>query len=83
MRAVTPNSKHEAYLDALQISLAAHQHLSSIELLAITSQFVGILIAHQDQRKYSADQVMEIVGRNIEAGNQAVLEGLFDTRGRA
>lgn len=50
-------------------------------ILAITSQFVGQLIALQDQRKITPDMAMQIVSENIEIGNRAALMTLTDPEG--
>ena len=50
-------------------------------ILAITSQFLGQLIALQDQRRITPDMAMQIVSENIEIGNRAVLMTLTDPEG--
>lgn len=52
-------------------------------LLAIASYAVGQLVALQDQRKLTPAMAMEIVARNIEAGNADAIGGLDNTRGNA
>lgn len=58
--------------------------LSGSEVLALCAYMTGAAIAMQDQRSMTRDLAMEIVTRNIEAGNAAVIEGLLSaTGGRA
>lgn len=85
-RSKQPDARHTAYLDQLKAALGdSGKDLPAEELLAVTSQFVGMLIAQQDQRRFTPDMVMAIVGRNIEIGNASAIEasGLGDPRGQA
>jgi hypothetical protein len=84
MAVINPSPAHIAYMDDLKAALAKHQHLSPQEMLAIASQFVGNLTAMQDQRRYSAGQIMEMVGKNIEIGNAEAIQSLLgNPEGRA
>lgn len=81
-----PDARHTAYLDELKAALGnSGKDIPAEELLAVTSQFVGMLVAQQDQRRFSPAMVMEIVGRNIEIGNATAIEasGLNAPRGAA
>ncbi len=49
-------------------------------ILAVAAYFVGELVAMQDQRKYTPEQVLGIVGKNIEAGNAAHVDALMNAR---
>lgn len=56
------------------------------EALAIVSNIVGMLIAMQDQRRYTIDQIMQIVTMNIHDGNTHFINtalGGVDADGRA
>lgn len=57
--------------------------LPAEELLAIAANFLGKLLAVQDQRKFSPHAAMEIVAQNIEAGNAQMIENLQNTQGKA
>lgn len=58
--------------------------LSGEEMLALACHLVGVLIAHQDSRKYSQADIMEMVRQNMEAGNlQAISELLKPAAGHA
>jgi hypothetical protein len=63
-------NKHAGKLDALQ-------------MLAVASNMLGKLVAMQDQRTVTPDMAMEVVAKNIEYGNQQVLQQLDATNGRA
>lgn len=83
MKTRAPKPEHVAFMDDLKATLGRHTHLSGVEMLAVASQFVGNLIAAQDQRRYKPDQVMEMVARNIETGNQEAVSALMRTEGKA
>lgn len=53
--------------------------LPSEHMLAVASHMVGQMIAMQDQRRFTAAAIMELVSRNIEAGNQSAVEGLMNS----
>ena len=80
---VQPTSEHVAFMDDLKAALGRHTSLTGMEMLAIASQFVGNLIALQDQRAVTADTVMDMVAKNIEIGNHAVIANLDQPEGRA
>jgi hypothetical protein len=61
----------EKFLKALKEQMPPD--MPAQRILAITAQFVGQLIALQDHRKITPEMAMQIVGENIEIGNQAAL----------
>lgn len=68
---IAPDDRHQELMAAFKDALKTHGlDLTPIEWLAIASQFVGILTATQDQRKYTSADIMEVVGANIEQGNR-------------
>jgi hypothetical protein len=71
----------EKFLKALKEQMPADMPVQRI--LAIVSQFVGQLIALQDQRKVTPDMAMQIVSENIEIGNAAALLTLNNPEGSA
>lgn len=80
----TAGPEHEAFYQEFAALLKKHAgDLDAIVMLAIASNAVGKMIALQDQRKYTGPQIMEIVAKNIEEGNQQVLRGLSNTKGSA
>lgn len=60
-----------------------HQHLTPAEMLAIAANMVGKLVAMQDQRTMTPAVAMEIISKNIEYGNQQVIEELSKSAGSA
>ena len=81
--AVTP--AHVAFMDDLKGVITRHQHLSAAEMLALTSQLVGIIVASQDQRTTTPEMAMRMVSSNIERGNQMAVSDLMhgETAGSA
>lgn len=78
MKTFEPTQVHEDCRNAMLKALDPFKEkLSAIEILAITSQMVGQLIALQDQRKYTTSAVMQVVNANIEGGNQMVIAQLL------
>lgn len=73
-RTIEPNTRHEELLKALQNTLRNFPDLSPPEWLAVASQFVGQLIAFQDQTKYTPESIMRMVGTNIETGNATAID---------
>lgn len=77
--------EHEiAYQDLAQFLKEKTGNLSAIEQLAIAANMLGKMIALQDQRKYTSDEIMTMVAANIEHGNQQLIDQLKnETAGRA
>ena len=76
--------EHEvAYQDVVALVSRHAKTVDALELLAIAANMVGKLVALQDQRSLTASDAMEIVAKNIEVGNQQVLDGLSVTAGTA
>lgn len=66
-----PDEADQAFLTALKEQMPSDMPVQRI--LAITSQFVGQLVALQDQTKITVDMAMQIVQENIVIGNQAMM----------
>lgn len=78
-RRIPTNEKHIALKNAVLNAAGPYiNELPANEVLAIFSQLVGMLIAMQDQTKYSNDAVFRLIEANIEIGNQSVLATMFD-----
>jgi hypothetical protein len=71
MKTYEPKPEHKKFLDDLKAQMPPE--MPAQDILAIVSQFVGQLIALQDQRVVTPDQAMQLVGQNIEIGNRAAL----------
>ncbi|TIV36362.1 MAG: hypothetical protein E5V91_22815 [Mesorhizobium sp.] len=69
---------HEAFLAAIRKTAS---DMPAEEILAVTCVLVGQLIAMQDQRRFTPAAVMQLVSRNIEAGNQRVIADLLKAPG--
>lgn len=83
-KVVTPKAEHEVVYQELVALCNRHaKHLSSLEVLAIASNMVGKLVALQDQRTISPELAMRTVAKNLELGNQQVIEQLLNTKGSA
>ncbi len=84
-RVVQASPGHEAFYQDLVALLAKHgAGLPSDQMLAIAANAVGKILAMQDQRTMTSERAMQIVIRNIEAGNQHVIDDLTrKTSGRA
>lgn len=73
---------HDEVKNAIMESIRPFQDkLSAEEILAIMSKCVGMLVALQDQRKYSPQAVMAMVATNIEGGNQDMINQLMNSQG--
>lgn len=80
----TAKREHEvAYQDLCQLVNKHADKLTALELLAVASNMLGKLLALQDQRTTSVDAAKEVMIRNIEHGNQQVLDQLSASRGSA
>lgn len=82
MKTKSAQPQYKEYNDAMIAVLAQFKDkLSSMEMLAIASNFVGRLIALQDQRNVTKEMAMDIVGKNIEAGNAEMINSLLRSEG--
>jgi hypothetical protein len=80
----SPSLAHIKVRDAmLAVIRQEAADVDALEILAIAAYTVGQLVALQDQRTVTPKLAMEIVARNIEAGNAHVIEGLFEPGGSA
>lgn len=84
MSVVTANPEHEVtYLELAALVGRHAATLSAEEILAITANMLGKLIAMQDQKTMTAQRAMAIVTANLELGNQQVFDMLHPTKGSA
>jgi hypothetical protein len=71
-RAVSP--RHKAFVEAIVKALQDDfSDLPAEEMLAVTCQIVGRMVALQDQRRFTPATVMQVVSDNIEAGNRDII----------
>ncbi len=74
--------EHEvAYQDICKLCSKHAAKLTPLELLAIAVNMVGKLVALQDQRITTPEMAMETVAKNLEYGNQTVIDQLMNTKG--
>lgn len=72
--------KHEEFRqELLAVVKAKGETMAADEVLAMVSYLVGQLLALQDQRHYTVEIAMQLVMRNIEAGNVDAIANLFAT----
>lgn len=84
MKKIFSTAEHEAlYVDLVAVIRKHGAKLDSQDVLAVAANIVGKLIAMQDQRVITREMAMDIVIRNIETGNQAILKRIDDTQGNA
>lgn len=74
--------KHEALYQDL-LAVMRKYDLTQVEILAVTSNIVGKVLAFQDQTKGDTNFYMGIVQRNLEEGNRQAVAGLMNSAGRA
>lgn len=79
MKTHSATPEQEKFMADLKAQMPAD--MPAQQILAVVSQFVGQLIALQDKRVMTPDVAMQIVGQNIEIGNQAAILTLGDTLG--
>lgn len=63
-------------LDGLKVELA-NGEISKPEALALFAHVTGMIVAMQDQRDMTPAQAMDVVVRNIEAGNASAIEQML------
>lgn len=81
VRTLETTEQHVQFRNDIIEVMRKHGNLPSVEMLCLTSQFVGQLVALQDQTRYSAKVIMEMVAMNVEEGNRAAIENIFGGHG--
>lgn len=77
-RVIKATERHQAMHKELTSVLKKYaDEMSAEEILALTAQLVGQTLALQDQRTMTMERAWDIIGRNIEAGNQHTVEMLL------
>lgn len=78
-RHIDSDHRHEAFkLDVLALIQKHEPQLRQIEMLAVASKLVGMLVAAQDQRTVTPESAMKTVSINIEMGNQQFIGELLN-----
>ncbi|NBJ13245.1 hypothetical protein [Microvirga arsenatis] len=84
MKLAAPSGAHKAFHADFADLMKKHLADEPAEIvLAIAAYAVGQIIAMQDQRRITPRMAMEIVSRNIEAGNAHAIQSLDSTEGNA
>lgn len=73
-RTVEPDYRHVAYLEALKDALKTVPNVPSDQILAVASQYIGMLLALQDMRTMTPQKGLELIMRNIEIGNMMAVK---------
>ena len=80
----SPTPDHEAFRDDLLAILNRHAGtLDASEMMALAAYTTGQIMAMQDARKWSPALVMQIVAKNIEAGNAQAIADASKWMGQA
>ncbi len=82
MRLRPTSDNHDALYQELIAVIRKHD-LPAVEILAVTSNMVGKVLAMQDQTKGDANFYMKVVGANLEEGNRQALAEVMNPVGRA
>lgn len=71
-----PTPNHEAFRNDLLAIMDKHAgNLDGSEMMALAAYTTGQIMAMQDARKWTPEMALEIVAKNIEAGNtQAIAD---------
>jgi hypothetical protein len=79
-----PTPDHRAFRDDLLAIMNKHAGaLDASDMMALAAYTVGQLMAMQDARKWTPALAMEVVSRNIEAGNAQAIADADKWMGRA
>lgn len=83
MKTVQTKPVHASFKKDLAKFLETYDDkLSAEEMLAVTSQVVGMMVAMQDQTKSSVAKIMEVVSLNIQTGNASAIAELLKDQGK-
>jgi len=80
---ITKPEHETAYQDIAKLVGKHADKLTALELLAVAANFVGKLVAMQDQRSVTPKMAMTIVEKNMLLGNQQVIAMINETKGNA
>lgn len=71
-----PTPDMEAFRNDLIAVMNKHAgHLDASEMMALAAYTTGQIMAMQDARKWTSELALEVVARNIEAGNAQAIAG--------
>lgn len=75
-----PNDADKKFWDRLKAAMVtgtSEDGLDNYRALALASQFVGMLLAIQDQRARSKEAYSDTIVKNIEQGNADFINNIF------
>lgn len=83
-KSVEPTPDMEAFREDWLKLLNKHAgHLDSSEMVALGAYSIGQMMALMDARKWTPPLVMDLIGKNIEAGNAHAISDAGSFAGRA
>ena len=79
MKMINPSPDHEAFYQEVCVILGKYEErgVPPIQLLALTANVAGKLMAMLDHREFTADEAMQVVCSNLERGNQEIVDRLL------
>ena len=84
IKEVKPGPDYDSMYAELADVLIKYKDKVTLEArLAALSGMVGKLLAFVDPQLMTTDQAMEVVLRNMEAGNKAAMDAFWEPRGNA
>jgi hypothetical protein len=84
MKTIIPTVSHQAFRAEFLTLVKRYErehNMTQMEVLAILSCTVGQVLAMQDQTKVTAAMGLQVISRNIEAGNSQVIDELMNSKG--
>ncbi len=74
MKTKQPTVNHEAFRNDMLAVMNKHAgHLDSSEMMALSAYTTGQIMAMMDARKWTSELAMEVVTKNLEAGNNQAI----------
>lgn len=84
MKTREPTVDHEAFRNDMIAVMDKHAGaLDSAEMLALAAYTTGQILAMQDARKWTPELAMDLIVKNIEAGNTQAISDAHKWMGRA
>jgi hypothetical protein len=69
--------------EALRATLSNEgENMDVKDIVICVAHFLGTIITHMDMRRWSSEQVMQLIADNIEAGNQQMLQAQLQHQGK-
>lgn len=82
MKTIRTSVDHDAFRQDVLNVLAKHgSKLNAEEMLALLANMTGQMAAMMDQRKFTPQQVTNLIAENLQYGNKAVVDKLQNVKG--